>query len=205
MAKRRRRKSARRRPRVRTRGRRRRATGYTIGSAPIRRRRLNPRRRRRGRARRRIGRRRRNPGIGERSLLKRTLIPFAAGFATSMAAAVLDAGMASYPKLRNVVKVAGAVAIAFFGRRHPVASAAAIGALAGSSGYALGTRLAGGMIARTPEEAVKGLGEMNETYPEMGALLSGGVGALLTGAPDVPNVVGNYQVALDNMADDDDY
>jgi hypothetical protein len=120
-------------------------------------------------------------------------------------AAVLDSALASYPMVRQVAKVGGAVAIAVFGRRHPIASAAAIGALAGSQGYTLGTKLAGGMIAHTPAEAVKGLGEMTQTYPELGALLSGGVGALLSGPDDIDQVARNYGTALSNMSDNDDY
>jgi hypothetical protein len=124
---------------------------------------------------------------------------------TRVGAAVLDSALASYPMVRQVAKVGGAVAIAVFGRRHPIASAAAIGALAGSQGYTLGTKLAGGMIAHTPAEAVKGLGEMTQTYPELGALLSGGVGALLSGPDDIDQVARNYGTALSNMSDNDDY
>lgn len=165
---------------------------------------LNPRRKHRRRVR-----RRRNPGnlLGG-GLLKRVLVPYAAGFVTSMGAAVLDTALAKYPMGRNVAKVGGAFLIAIFGRRYPVAANAAIAALAASSGYALGTRLAGGIVAQTPAQAIKGLGEMAETHPEMGALLNGGVGALLNGlgaGPDnIDSAIVNYQTALNNMADDDD-
>lgn len=159
---------------------------------------INPRRRRSRRAR------RRNPGFG--GLLKRTFVPYAAGFVASMGTAVLDASLANYPMARRLVKVGGAVAIAAFGRRYPVASTAAIAVLGGAEGYALGTKLAGGMIAHTPAEAVKGLGEMTQTYPELGALLNGGVGALLNGMggpEDVDTAAVNYATALNNMSGDD--
>ena len=84
------------------------------------------------------------------------------------------------------------------------ASAAAIGALGASQGYPLVTKLAGGIVGRTPAEAVKGLAEMSESYPEIGALLQGGVSALLNGPSDVPEATMNYETALMNMADDDD-
>lgn len=157
---------------------------------------INPGRRKRRRRR----THRRNPGTG--SLLMRAFTPFAVGFVASMGAAVLDTALSKYPKATHVVKVAGAVAIAFMGRRYPVASTAAIAALAASSGYPLGVKLAGGMVAKSPEEAVKGLGEMAGTYPEIGALLEGGVGALLEGVPDEGESVMNYQAALNGDEDE---
>lgn len=137
-------------------------------------------------------------------LLKRTFIPYAVGFITSGLTAVVDTGLASYPMAKNLVKVLGAVAVAAtVGRRHPVAATAAISAIAASQGYTLGTKLAGGMFAQSPAQAVQGLGEMARSYPELGALLNGGVGALLNGPPDVDDAVVNYSTALANMADDD--
>ena len=190
----------RRRPRTTHRRRRRRGGGS--GFAHVRRGTrviyINPRRRRHGRRR-----RRHNPGFG--GILKRAFVPYAAGIITSAATAMLDTGLAKMPVVRQLVKVGGVVAIAaFLGRKHPQASAAAIGALGASQGYPLVTKLAGGLVARTPAEAVKGLGEMTATYPEMGALLQGGLGALLQGPTDVPDVAANYETALMNMADDDD-
>lgn len=156
-----------------------------------------------GRRRRRGGRsRRRNPSMG--GLLKRTFIPYAVGFVTSGAMAVIDTGLANYPMAKNVGKVFLAIGVsAFVGRKHPVAATAAIAAIAASTGYAFGTKLAGGMIAQSPAQAVQGLGEMSSTYPELGALLNGGVGALLNGPPDIDDAVVNYATALNNMADDD--
>lgn len=176
----------------------------------------NPRRRsrrRRGRvgaSRRRRVSRRRNPSFGG-SILKRTFTAFAAGFVTSGLAAVLDTQLSSYPMGKRIAKLAACFGIAHFGRKHPSASAAAIGALAASEGYSMGMRLGGGMgAAATPKEAVKGMSEMAETYPEMGALLNGGVGALLNGVPNVDESVVDYESALSNRAgslsyaDDDD-
>jgi hypothetical protein len=141
------------------------------------------------------------------SLLKRVLVPYAAGFIASGAIAILDTGLVKYPVVKQVVKIGAAFAIAIFGRRYPTASIAAIASLAGSQGYTLGTKVAGGFIAQSPAKAVEGLGEMARTYPEMGALLAGGVGALLNGMGDPSNpdtVVTNYATALNNMAESDD-
>ncbi len=161
---------------------------------------VNPRRKR---SRRRL-RRHRNPS----GLLKKVFTPFAVGFVTSMAAAAIDTTLSNYPRGAQLAKVAGAFAIAFAGRRHPMAANAAISALAASIGYPLGVKAVGGFVAKTPGEAVKGLGDMSRTYPQMGALLSGGMGALLSGMGDAPSnlstVSSNYQQALNNMADDDD-
>lgn len=196
-----RRRVYRRRPR-RTSSRRRRSGGGPFAARVRRGTRviyINPRGKRKGR---RV-RRRRNPGFG--GLLRRAFVPYAAGVVTSAASAMLDTGLAKYPVVRQLVKVGGVVGIAaFLSRKYPQASAAAIGALGASQGYPLVTKLAGGIVGRTPAEAVKGLAEMSESYPEMGALLQGGVGALLNGPSDVPEATMNYETALMNMADDDD-
>ena len=158
---------------------------------------VNPRRRRR----------RRNPsgGRGIKGIAKRFFVPYATGFVASMAAAVMDSALSQYPKVKHVAKVGGAVLLAAVaGKKYPIATASAIATLAASSGYALGTKLAGGMLAFTPGEAVKGVAEMSEKSPELGALLEGGLGALLEGPPDLDSTVSNYETALNNMADDDD-
>jgi len=135
--------------------------------------------------------------------LKRAFIPYATGFITSAAIAVLDTGLSNYPVVKNIVKVGAALSIAAFGRRYPVASTAAIAAIAACQGYPLGTRLAGGMVAQNPAQAVKGLAGMAAVYPEMGALLNGGMGALLNGPENLDQTVIDYQQAVANMADDD--
>lgn len=175
---------------------------------------LNPRTRSRRRRKSSVRRRRsvrRNGKLGLMQAVKSAFMPFLVGALTGGAAAILEANLAKYPTVRNLAKVAGVVGVAvFLGRKNPRMAAAAIGALAASTGYALAIKYGGGMIARTPEEAVKGLGEMADTYPEMGALLNGGLGALLNGEDGmggIPNVgagVQNYEQALMNMAGDDD-
>lgn len=143
--------------------------------------------------------------------VKSAFMPYLVGVVTAGAAAFLDTQFASRPTVRQLVKVASVVGIAvFLGRKNPRAAAAAIGAIGATQGYELVTRMTGGLVARTPQEAVKGLGEMADTYPEMGALLNGGLGALLNGEDGmggIPNVgagVQNYEQALMNMAGDDD-
>ena len=159
---------------------------------------LNPSRRRRVR---------KNPsGFG--SLLKAAFIPYATGVVVAGVSALLDTGLSRWPVVRQLAKVVGVLAVAkFVGARHPLIAAASIGAIGASQGYPLITRLAGGMVARTPAEAVEGLAEMAESDASMGALLQGGMGALLNGLEgptDVGTVVGDYEEALSNMADDDD-
>lgn len=158
---------------------------------------INPRRRRRGRRS-----HRRNPG-GIGGTLKRAFVPYATGFITSAAIAVLDTGLSNYPVVKNIIKVGAALSIAAFGRRYPNASTAAIAAIAACQGYPLGTKLAGGMVAQNPAQAVKGLAGMAAVYPEMGALLNGGMGALLNGPDNLDQTVVDYQQAVANMADDD--
>lgn len=156
---------------------------------------------------------RRNPGFG--SSIKAAFTPFAAGFITSMGLAVLDTGLAAYPTVRTIGKAVGAVVIAAtLGKRYPSAAAGAIGALAASAGYVWGTKLAGGMLARTPAEVPKGLASMQEVYPtQMGALLNGmgvltgtsGMGALLEGSDSsTDDMVNQYQNALADSEDDDE-
>lgn len=164
----------------------------------------NPRRRRRS-YRRNPGRRsyRRNPGLF--ASLKHAFTPYAAGFVMSMITSVTDTALAKMPAVKGLSKVGLAILTAMFlGRRYPNAAAGAIGALAASTGYEMGTKLAGGFIARTPEEAQNGLAAMYDDYPvEVGALLQGlGV---LTGVDPVEPAVAAYESALTAMGDDDDY
>lgn len=139
------------------------------------------------------------------SLLKRAFVPYAIGFVTAGAMSIVDTGLANYPMAKNIGKALLAVGVAAtVGRRNPMAATAMISSIAASQGYAFGTKLAGGMLAQSPAQAVQGLGDMSRTYPELGALLSGGMGALLNGPPDMDSVVVNYATALNNMADEDD-
>jgi len=162
---------------------------------------INPRKRR-GKGRRRH---RRNPGGVN---VKHTFKLLVAGFAAGGAAAFLDKLLSGKsPMLANLAKVGVAVVVAAVGgRKYPAAAAAAVGALSGSVGYAMVTRMGGGIVAHTPAGAVKGLAEMSDDYPEMGALLQGGLGALLEGDDfdGLPSTVDNYETALQNMADGDD-
>jgi hypothetical protein len=197
MAKRRKRRAVKRRaaPHKRRRMRGARKSPVVIYKNPSRRRRRRP-----STQRRRVVRRRRNPSIRAGGLIKNVFTTFAAGFVTSGLAAVFDTQLAKFPLGKRAAKLGVMFAIAHFGRRHPRASAAAIGALAASEGYAMGVRLSGGIVATTPQEAVDGLAEMSDTHPEMGALLQGGVGALLEGVPNVGESVSDYEMALSNTA-----
>lgn len=174
---------------------------------------INPGRKRRRKRRRgsvggrRLRRfRRKNPGRGGFvSSIKAAFTPLVAGALTGMASAALDAALAKYPTGKKLAKVGGAIAIAMFGRRYPRAACAAIGALAATEGYNIGSRLVGGMGAvQKPEQVPKEMAKMGETYPEIGALLDGGVGALLEGVPNEGQSVAHYAAALSNMADGDD-
>lgn len=158
---------------------------------------INPSRRRH---RRRV-RRHRNP-----AMLRMVMGPIIAGFAASFVGAAIDKFVTN-TKLAALAKVGAIFAVAFGGRRHPRASVAAIGSLAGSLGYPLAVKMLGGMTASTPAQAVSGLAGMTRTYPQMGALLNGGMGALLSGVGDaptnLPTVARDYMAALRNTVDDD--
>lgn len=171
---------------------------------------INPGKKRRSRRRkhknpRRI-RRHRNPGRGGlMTSIKAAFTPLIAGTLTGMACAALDTALSKYPTGKKLAKVGGAVVIAMFGRRYPRAACAAIGALAATEGYNLGSKLVGGMPAiQKPEQVPKALSTMGDSYPEIGALLEGGVGALLEGVPNEVSNVANYAASLSNMAGDDD-
>ena len=134
-------------------------------------------------------------------LLKAAFTSFAAGFAASGVAAVIDKQFSKKPMIARIGKVVAAFAIAKFGARHPRASSAAIGALGGSEGYQIVTRMLGGAkAAHTPDQAIKGLADMSESYPEMGALLNGGMGALLEGTGED---ISNYQDSLQGSFEED--
>lgn len=145
--------------------------------------------------------------------LRRSFAPLAAGWATGAAVAVLDNGLASMPGGRMVAKavlMVGVAATAGRSRSQGMRNAAAgmVGALAGSMGYRMGTRLAGGVVAHDTAELVEETQKAVTTGNEgMGALLTGGMGALLTGpqdAPNVPTTVYDYETALRNIGAEDD-
>ena len=109
----------------------------------------------------------------------------------------------------KAVLMVGVAATAGRSRSQGMRNAAAgmVGALAGSMGYRMGTRLAGGVVAHDTAELVEETQKAVTTGNEgMGALLTGGMGALLTGqdAPNVPTTVYDYETALRNIGDDDD-
>lgn len=161
-----------------------------------------------GKSRRRRSRRsyRRN-GSGSMNLVKSTFTSFAAGFVAGGLAAVLDKQFSTKPTIARIAKVVAAFGIAKFGSKHPRAASAAIGALAASEGYSMATRVLGGApAAHTPDQAVKGLADMSESYPEMGALLNGGMGALLSGdegMEGLSNATADYANALQGSDYDD--
>lgn len=160
---------------------------------------INPRRR---------SRRYRNPEI-RGGLVKTALVAIGAGFAASAASAVIDKYAGGRPMIARVGKLITALAIAKFGGRYPQAASAAIGGLAASEGYNIMTRALGGLAsAQTPADAIKSVAASAAGgNPAMGALLDGGLGALLNGVPDVEESAYDYNEALSNMAggyDDDD-
>lgn len=161
---------------------------------------VNPRHRRR---RHRRLRRRRNPS----GMLRMVMTPIIAGFAASFVGAAIDKFVTN-TKLAALAKVGAIFAVAFGGRRSPRASVAAMGSLAGSLGYPMAVKLLGGMTATTTATAVQGLAGMSRTNPQIGALLNGGMGALLSGVGDAPSnlpvVASNYMTALRNNVHDDD-
>jgi hypothetical protein len=149
-----------------------------------------------------------------KGLFMRFLIPYAAGFGTSFLAAGLDSKLAKYPMVNTLVKVGGALVLAgAFGRKYPIIASSAIASLAASSGYTFGTKAFGGMVAHDVKQVITGAQLMAEKDPAVGALLRGGVGALLrgyngtgallSGPPDLTDVTANYESALRNMPDDD--
>lgn len=158
---------------------------------------INPRKKHRSRRG-----RKHNPG-GVMGAVKKAFTPFAVGFVTSVGAAAIDKVLADRPWVRRVVKGAGAVLIAVMGRRYPVASTAAIAALGASEGYSVGANLVGSLIVHSPAQAVEAAGKADMS-PEMGALLNGGVGALLNGLPNLETNVVNYETALQGLGDDDE-
>lgn len=138
------------------------------------------------------------------ALVKSTFTSFAAGFVAGGLSAVVDKQFATKPNIARIAKVLAAFGIAKFGARHPRAAAAAIGALASSEGYNMATKFLGGAkAAHTPDQAVQGLADMSEAYPEMGALLNGGMGALLAGDEGMDGPLEDYQGALSGSTDYD--
>lgn len=191
---------SRRRKAKRRRGARRSASGrFMKATAPRRRRRArrvsNPRRRRHYR---------RNPGMPSgliRSAMS-SLLPMGLGGLGGAISGFADAKlMADKPIISAVSKVAlGAVGAAFL-RRRPALAFGFAGGVMGSFGYSMGVKAAGGLVATSPQAALKGIADMANDDPEMAALLEG-LGEL---TPD--NGVGDVEGAEDYasaLADSDD-
>lgn len=146
-----------------------------------------------------------------------TLKDFGISFLVGIAAQKFDELCAKNATLQKIPtqfsKAVAAVAVGFLGRRfggrgRDIAGKAIV-ALGALQGYSWATARAGGApAAQTPGQAIEGLGTMAQTYPEMGALLQGGVGALLQGMGDYgpmnpQDIVTNYSSALQGMGDEE--
>lgn len=128
--------------------------------------------------------------------LKSAFVPYAAGFATSMVASVLDSALINMPAVKALSKVALSVgAVMAFGRKHPTAAAGAVGALAASTGYEIGVRLAGGIQLFPNDENAAD----KAANSDVGALLSGM--GILTGMEPVPQAIDAYEGALNGYGD----
>lgn len=150
-------------------------------------------------------RRRRNGSGGSGGLLKSSLVSLGAGFASAGVAAVIDKYAAGRPMIARVAKLVAALAIAKFGSRYPRAASAAIGGLAASEGYNMATKMLGGLqSAQSEGDKIKSIADAASGSPGVSALLSGGMGALLNGVPDVASSAYDYNIALSNMAGDAD-
>lgn len=146
-----------------------------------------------------------------------TLKEFGISFVVGMAVQKLDEFLAKNDTFKKIPsqwsKAVAAVALGILGRRlggrARDISGKAIVALGALQGYSFFTAASGGApAAQSPGQAIEGLGNMAQTYPEMGALLQGGVGALLQGMGDYGpmregDIVANYGQALQGMGDDE--
>lgn len=128
--------------------------------------------------------------------LKSAFVPYAAGFATSMVASVVDAALINMPAVKTLSKIGlSVIAVMTLGRKHPLAASGAVGALAASTGYEIGMRMAGGLQLFPNDEAAA----EKAANSDVGALLSGM--GILTGMEPVPQAINAYEGALNGYGD----
>lgn len=173
----------------------------------------NPRRRRRARRARNPRRRhyRRNPSSsGFMRAAAASLLPMGLGGLGGALSGFADAKfMADKPLISALSKVAlGAGGAALLRRRSALAFGWA-GGVMGSFGYSMGVKAAGGLVATTPQAALKGIADMAQADPEMAALLEGlgeltddsGVGALADAGDDYTNALGDENADLADLVE----
>ncbi len=133
----------------------------------------NPRRRRRVHHRRHY---RRNPGMGG-GLVKTamaSLLPMGLGGIGGAISGFADAKfMADKPLISALSKVVLGVGGAALLRKRPALAFGFAGGVMGSFGYSVGVKAAGGLVATSPQSALKGIADMANDDPEMAALLEG--------------------------------
>jgi hypothetical protein len=174
---------------------------------------VNPRRRRRRshsralvrHAPRRHRRRARNPSMGGLvRTAKAALIPMGLGAAAGGVAGFMDAKfLAARPTVSILLKLAlGVAGAAVLGRRRPAWAMGWAGGMMGSTGYYAGVKMAGGLVALSPQAALKGIADMAAEDPEMAAQIAG-----LAGMGDVVDDNGLGDAAdeyNEALGDDDD-
>lgn len=135
----------------------------------------NPRRRR--------ARRVRNPGTMARGFVKSamsSLLPMGLGGIGGALSGFADAKfMADKPLISAISKVVLGAGGAALLRKRPALAFGFAGGVMGSFGYSMGVKAAGGLVATSPQAALKGIADMANDDPAMAALLEG-LGELTT-------------------------
>ena len=103
--------------------------------------------------------------------------------------------MADKPLVSAISKVVLGAGGAALLRRRPALAFGFAGGVMGSFGYSMGVKAAGGLVATSPQAALKGIADMANDDPEMAALLEG-LGDLTTDGAELADADDDYAAAL---------
>jgi hypothetical protein len=137
----------------------------------------NPGKRRRKHHRKSRARRTRNPGMmgGLMSTAKAAVPPMLAGGAAGAIAGYVDTKfLANRPTVSVLAKVGlGIVGAMALRRKHAAAALGFAGGMLGATGYSYGVKFAGGHVALTGMQGLRGLADMAASDPETANLIAG--------------------------------
>ncbi len=138
---------------------------------------------------------------------KGTVMPMGFGLAAGGVAGFADTKFLSGKPIASVLTKLGlAVAgAALLGRRHPTWAMGWAGGMMGSTGYSFGVKMAGGLVATSPQSALKGIADMAAEDPDMAAQIAGlaGLGDVVEDANGLGDAAEDYNDQLGDVVTDD--
>ncbi len=137
---------------------------------------------------------------------KATVMPMGLGAVAGAVAGYADTKFLATRPLVSVLSKVGlaVVGAAFLGRKHPALAYGWAGGMMGSTGYSFGVKMAGGLVALSPQSALKGLADMAAEDPDMAAQIAGLADVVDDGSGmgDIGDAADDYNDQLGDVVDD---